>query len=85
MSTERTIKLDAEGVFCELKSSHDGQARLFVVLARVTSHGTRERYEINLTVARSSIHCVYQALRQFSQREQAEIQALVALFEEPQA
>lgn len=71
MSSPDVVKFSAEGVLCEFKESHDGHAKLGVVLYRTTRTGKAVRYELQIRVERSSLGCIHAALQRFAQREKA--------------
>lgn len=64
-----TEAFTAKGVFCELASSHAGQAVLRVILYREMRSGRRVRYEIRLELERGSDSCILTAMKKFAQQE----------------
>lgn len=65
-----------QGSYCRLESSCGARGILFVHMNRTTRTGQREFTSLEIEIDRSSIACIYRALKQFADRERKEVGAL---------
>lgn len=64
------------GGYCRFESSHDGKAILRIAKNRIKRDGSKEFVNEEIEIDRSSIRCIYVALKQFADSERSAIEEL---------
>lgn len=65
-----------EGGYCKLESSHSGTAILRIQKSRTKTTGKREFVVEEIEISRSSIRCIYNALKEFADNERKAVSEL---------
>ena len=65
-----------EGSYCELISAYGAKGVLRIVKNREKRNGRRESVVEEIVIDRSAIQCIYNALKQFANKERQAVQEL---------